>query len=186
MKMLRNRFVVPGLAFVAVAVVAYSFHAPRWKTRVAAKAATALAPTGKAATPVAVVPTTPAPPPKVEAEASQPIDRAYAQSHFAQWLDTPARDPFQMHRIVQPKRQEVVRAADRLKLKAIWRQSGGSLAVVNDQVLAEGEEIQGFKIERIESEQVWVKGQGESERIGFTTPQTAGASFGAPGAGKPL
>jgi hypothetical protein len=101
-----------------------------------------------------------------------PIDAAAVGSRFVQWLEAPRRDPFEVYRaaLTGPPGPS---AAKLLSLKAIWRQAGGQLAVINSAVLAEGDEIAGFKLERIEADAVWVRGTNGSERVEFSLVTTA-------------
>lgn len=94
------------------------------------------------------------------------VEVATLRSVYPRWVESPARDPFQVL-APPPPSQPVVRAADVLSLRAIWRQSGGRLAVVNELVLGEGDRIAGFAIEKIDASQVWVRGTNGLEHIDF-------------------
>jgi hypothetical protein len=60
------------------------------------------------------------------------------------------------------------------KLNAIWDQTGSRLAVINNAVHQVGDEIAGFKILRIESDEVWFQGPRRKERLGL---QNRGPAF---------
>lgn len=124
-----------------------------------------------AASPAApAIPNTPAPTTSPDTPTvlvpDQPIDLPTVRTQYSRWVDSPARDPFQIVLPTAPK-AEGPRAQDILSLRAIWRQSGGRLAVINNLVLGEGDRIAGFSIERIEANQVWVRGTNGTEHIDF-------------------
>ena len=79
------------------------------------------------------------------------------------------RDPFQL--IGAPSRTKrdpsIPSPVLSWKLKAIWRQTGGSLAAINNGVFAEGQDIQGYKLERIEGDRVWFQGPDGMESLDF-------------------
>jgi hypothetical protein len=54
------------------------------------------------------------------------------------------------------------------KLKSIWRQTGSQLAAINSGVYTVGDVIEGYRIERIESNQVWFNGPTGRESLSFT------------------
>lgn len=64
-------------------------------------------------------------------------------------------------------------AAQLLTLRAVWRQSGSALAVVNGQILREGDQVQGFDLESIEADAVWVRSTQGRERVTFSVPNPA-------------
>lgn len=175
MKLLRNPIVTGILALAAVVIVFYQVVAPHWQW-------------GKAAPPPAPAPAPPAAPapasapPRASAatlpEATpgaptpdRPIDRAYAEAHFAAWVNSPSRDPFLL---LAPEPPAAVQAVPETnspvvtwKLKAIWNQTGNRLAVINHGVYREGDEIQGYRILKIEGDEVWFQGPTRNERLGF-------------------
>jgi hypothetical protein len=51
------------------------------------------------------------------------------------------------------------------RLNGIWDQNGGKLAVINKHVHRVGDEIEGYKIIRIEGEEVWFQGPKRKERL---------------------
>jgi hypothetical protein len=99
------------------------------------------------------------------------IDHDYVQGRFAKWVAAPARDPFLLLGI-DPKDKEMQDLLEpspiaKWKLNAIWDQTGSRLAVINNAVHQVGDEIAGFKILRIESEEVWFQGPHRKERLGL-------------------
>ena len=96
------------------------------------------------------------------------IDLDAVQGSLARWTEAPQRDPFQLSEPIVP---EVVPAmpspVSQFKLRAIWQQTGGRAAVVNDRVLQEGESIAGCKLERIETDRVWFQGPEKMESLVF-------------------
>ena len=186
MKFLRNPWVTGALGAVAVAVVLYQVLAPHWQ-RGASAAGQPSAPL--AAAPASVPPARPAvgqgqaesnsrpsalgSPAVAGTNAAEParIDRAYAELHFAGWVNAPKRDPFLLLG-GETHGQEKANAETNSpllhwKLKAIWNQTGSRLAVINHAVYREGDEIEGYKIARIEGEEVWFQGPRRMERLGF-------------------
>lgn len=165
MKALRNPLVVTGLAVLAFGVAGWNVVGPMVKRYRATHAQPAAATPGRATTHAAPVTADRVQP--TAAVPRIPIDVAQVRPRVLEWLEAPRRDPFQLYS-ASARATDGPRAADVLALKAIWRQTGGSLAVINGQVLGEGDEISGFKLERIEGDMVWVRGTNGSERIEFT------------------
>ncbi len=83
------------------------------------------------------------------------------------WVNAPRRDPFDM----ELKRVEATgtqfKAMQLLKLTGIWRQTGGSLVVINEHVLGLGETVLAYRIDSIESDRVWVQGPNGREALEF-------------------
>jgi len=73
---------------------------------------------------------------------------------LSQWIMAPRRDPFQHF----SKKSDYPGVGAVLKLSGVWRQTGSRLAVINQKVLAEGDVIEDYRIERIEGERVWLQG----------------------------
>ena len=74
------------------------------------------------------------------------------------------------------------KAREVLELKAVWLQESGRLAVINDQIVGEGESVLGFRIEKIQADGVMVQGPQSRESVGFSQrSQSAGGSSNAPG-----
>ena len=185
MKLLGNPWIVGGLCVIAVGLVVYQVLAPRSpggkatasnrpalvSAALAAKSALGVlaakvSDPGQAAARTA--PGTNATPP------ATPIDRTYVQSHLAQWVASPPRDPF---RLLSPSSKPApvakpatvpVSPVSRWKLKSIWQQTGSRLAAINKGVYAEGDVIEGYRIEQIESDRVWFEGPTGRESLIFT------------------
>ena len=83
-----------------------------------------------------------------------PMEMHAIQKDMDRWVRVPRRDPFQ-HFIAQ---DGYPGAGAYLTLSAVWRQTGSRLAVINQKVLAEGDTIKDYRLERIEGERVWVHG----------------------------
>jgi hypothetical protein len=99
------------------------------------------------------------------------IDRDYLEARFAKWVASPKRDPFLVLG-VDPKDKEMQDLLEpspvaKWKLNAIWDQTGSRLAVINNAVHQVGDEISGFKIIRIEANEVWFQGPKRKERLGL-------------------
>jgi hypothetical protein len=182
-KVLGNPWIVGGLCVIAVAVVGYQFLPPRSGAGVSPvpPVGVSAAPAPPSATPAPSVPATSAHSTQAAAHATAgtnaaplgtPIDRAFVQSHFAQWLQAPQRDPFlsvpaaKLNTAPAP-----VSPVSRWKLKSIWRQTGSQLAAINKGVYSEGDVIEGYRIEQIEGDRVWFQGPTGRESLGFTNPQ---------------
>lgn len=197
MKLLRNPIVTGILAVVALAVVFYQAGGAKLlRARPKAPSATAIAPptAPPAANPVATAANpardngSPATGINSNRESAMPsnraVDREFAAANFKHWIrDSRLRDPFLL---LQPAVEAVDTTAAETnspvatwKLKAIWNQTGSRLAVINNGVYRVGDEIEGYKILRIENDEVWFQGQNRKERLGFETPQKAPAKNAA-------
>lgn len=177
MKALRNPMVVGILAAGAFAYAAWTVAAPFLKKSSRSKSTSAQQSKPASmtkATPPSVARNTPNPTPNPTSNpalALPPLDLATIHARLPQWIESPARDPFEANRHLLSK-PTGPRADQLLSLKAVWRQTGGNLAVLNNQLLTEGAEIAGFTLERIETDAVWVRGTNGLERVGFGSPAT--------------
>lgn len=170
MKVLRNPKVTVGLTLVAIGVLYLQFF-QRKSLRVSANAeapATRLAPAPPQRNPLPGAQTVQS---KRDEIVGTAIDRRYVQAHLSEWIDSPRRDPF-LHEASYGDafggENSPVRS---WKLKAIWRQTGGRVATINERVYQEGDVIQNYKIERIEGDQVLFDGPHGKERLGFSKPE---------------
>lgn len=173
MRFLRNPIVTGLLTLVAVGLVFYRLVLPYLVTSNALRPGTA----APARSPVAARAMANANTLRQQlTEAAAPwhgpiVDRDYVEGRFAKWVATPARDPFLLLGI-DPKDKEMQDLLEpspiaKWKLNAIWDQTGSRLAVINNAVHQVGDEIAGFKIIRIESEEVWFQGPRRKERLGL-------------------
>lgn len=192
MSLLRSPWVSGGLAAVALGIVAYqvlSSGRSRGRPVQVASAAVALS----APQPTTAAPPKPAPPLPVSSSppvttGTTPIDREFVLSHLGEWIDSPKRDPFHdTTERVAPARPSPVPG---WKLSAIWRQTDSRVATINGAIHQEGDEIEGYRIERIESDKVWFRGPTGSETLGFGKSQGTTNAFptgtkAAPGAESP-
>lgn len=169
MKIFQSPWVAGGLAAVAVAVVFYVVFLPRlWPARrTQTQQSTALAMTNAPKGTASVV----APPPRTVPPPPMAIDRSYAQTRFAGWIAAPPRDPFLIvsaFAAAPAKAPLEISPVAMMKLKGIWRQTGGNLAAIDKGVYSEGDQIvAGYKLDRIDSEQVWIQGPEKKERLDF-------------------
>ena len=178
MKLLGNPWIVGGLCVIAAGVVGYQVLTPRSRA-----GASPAPPAGVSPAPTASVPPAFAPRPSTlspqlsttSTQATAPttlIDRVYVRSHLAQWLEAPKRDPFLMATVGE--RGAVPGSpVSQWKLRAIWRQTGSRLAVINKGVYAEGDLIEGYRLEKVENDGVWLRGPTGREGLGFAKPQPA-------------
>lgn len=92
------------------------------------------------------------------------------------WTRAPKRDPFLFVPLPQninmvlntnlPTLTTPVKSAqETLVLKAIWLQTGSNLAVINNRIVEEGSSILDYKVDKIESDKVWVTGPIGQERV---------------------
>lgn len=177
MKFLRNPIVTGLLVLAALGMMVYQIYAPRWeraRARVPQPIAAAVAAVVRAVAPPPVATPTPAPaenPALAELEPEAAIDRKYAAAHFDAWVESPARDPFLLLGAQLPEMKDP--GADtnspirRMKLRGIWDQTGSRLAVIDRDVYSQGDEIDGYKIIEIGSDEVWFEGPRSKERLGL-------------------
>ncbi len=107
------------------------------------------------------------------------MELAAVQSRSDRWKEALQRDPFKTmtptggpavaaaNGAAGGKTNAYPPAAQLLHLKAVWRQSGSTLAVLNDQVIEEGEDILRFTVQAIEDNRVWVTGPNGREEVDF-------------------
>ena len=167
MKILRNPIAVAVLAVLAGIYSLWTIFGARGLRSLIATAATTTA-TGPA---VPVPPPSASPPPPTPPVSPTSMIRPAIVSQANRWLDSPRRDPF---RILVPTSTPPAgpQASERLTLHAIWRQSGSKLAILNQEIVREGASLEGFDIESIEADAVWVRGTNGHgrERLVFATP----------------
>jgi hypothetical protein len=171
MKFLRNPIVVGVLAIIACAYsvwTALGSRRPRFSQGSDTPAAatpspdTAPLPSSTPAAPELASNTSPV----SDLSPDRLIDIPTVASLAARWIESPRRDPFRVER-PRESRPSGPPASQLLSLRAVWRQTGSQLAVINEQILREGDQLQGFAIETIEAEGVWVRGTNGRERITF-------------------
>jgi hypothetical protein len=169
MKLLRNPIFTAGLVIVAVAVVFYQFMGPRLRfgrpanLQVNATQATTVTKPAPRSVPKLV---------GVGLLLTNKIDREFAELHFDGWVEWPQRDPFLL---LTPDPDELSAITETnspvptWKLRALWAQTGSRLAVINHGTYREGDEIEGYRIDKIDTGGVWFIGPREKERLGFDT-----------------
>lgn len=183
MKLMRNPVVVGILVVVAVVMVTVQLK-PVWGPMVArmfpsrpgvaapkpAAATAAKAPVngGSVQVAAAVVP-------EVESEGLASmvpvgsVDRSRAWTESVRWVEAPRRDPFfGLSKAKQAKPGEAAR--DKLALQGVWRQTGRTVAVINQRTVVEGDMILQFRVETIEQDAVWVLGPNGREKLEFKVP----------------
>ncbi len=167
MKPLNNPWVVGALCVVALGLAGYQFLAPHRRPGISPAAATP-APAPVPSRPSALSAHSLAP-----AQAAAPpslIDQTYVLSHLAQWIEAPQRDPFLLP-TASFHGAATGSPVIKWKLRAIWNQTGCRLAVINKGIYAEGDLVEGYRLEKIESDGVWLRGPTGREGLGFTKPQ---------------
>jgi hypothetical protein len=163
MKILRNPWVVGVLSLLAAVVVFYQTSHSRSQSGLSDEAPPQSQGTVQAEP-------SPAPPsqatsPKGSIQPDAAIDQHYAESHLAGWAESPGRDPFLL--VTLNARIAAVSPVSRWKLQAIWSQTGRRVAVINRHVYNEGDVIDGYKIERIDTDRVWLNGPDGKEVLAF-------------------
>lgn len=159
MKLLQNPIVVVVLVVVAIALAVSSFKPKSRATRPARpKAAVAAKAEPEAETKMQSEPTI---------KPERPIDLAYIEKHAQEWMEAPARDPFFAYNLLKQANRQATNPPVRLVLTAIWRQSGGAFAVINGTVCAEGDKVEGFRVERIEDDRVILENDDWREVVRF-------------------
>jgi hypothetical protein len=102
------------------------------------------------------------------------IDRGFVESHWAQWVESPHRDPFlQVKPVFVPVKvvkTNQVTQLDHFTLKAIWRQHGVSMAAINQGIYRQGDALEDYQISRIDDKGVWLQINGRKELLGFARP----------------
>ncbi len=97
------------------------------------------------------------------------VDRSRAWSESVRWVEAPRRDPFYgQSKAKQAKPGEAAR--DKLALQGVWRQTGRTVAVINQRTVVEGDMILQFRVETIEQDAVWVLGPNGREKLEFKVP----------------
>ena len=160
-------------------MVLYQVLAPRWERQRAVLpkpvVAAVAAVTHALAPPAAVnVPRPAETNPVAELVPEASIDRDYAKMHFDSWVESPARDPFLLlgAQPVDPQEldSETNSPIRKLKYKGMLDQTGSRIAVIGQDVYQRGDEIQGYKIIEISSDEVWFQGPHKKERLGRELP----------------
>ena len=174
MKPLQNPVVVTVLVIVALAFVFRGFFAPI-RDRLFSSSVSKQA----AAPPPFVVDSSAT---NTSASATNVLEHDIpwkkTESATPEWVKVPHRDPFQFVPLPDSVRlvattnkpglsAPVKTAQEVLALKAIWLQTGGQLAVLNDKIVGEGSSIQDYTVEKIEADKVWVSGPLGQERVLF-------------------
>lgn len=182
MKLLRNPWVTGVLVLVAVATVSYQFFPRNWHFPSHASKPHAEGHAGHRAPLQNSRPTAakssgaknaePAAPASSSREdrPKQKMDQPTVAAHFASWVASPRRDPFLLMNM--PRNRFAGAAAtnspvSHWTLSAIWHQTGSRLAVINNQIHGEGDMIQGYQIEKIEGDEVWLQRSNQAVRLGF-------------------
>ncbi len=176
MKGLQSPWVSGTLAVIAIGFVAYQFK-PMWDRRARRAPAPEPAPAPLATATTAPVQQLPSSTPAaanvrgtVVPKGAATIDSSYVLRHLPEWLESPRRDPFLFY--TAPDEPVVVLSGapspvQSWSLKSTWRQSGERRAVINKDVYREGDEIEGFLLERIDTDKVWLRGTNGVESLTF-------------------
>jgi hypothetical protein len=176
LKLLRNPIVTALLVLAAVGMVVYQIYAPRWERSRGAVPQPVAAAVAAVAHVLAPAPTLAIPHPTenpalAELVPDAGIDREFARTHFDSWVESPARDPFLLLGVqpIDPKEigPDTNSPIRKLKYRGMLDQTGGRVAVIDRDVYQRGDEIQGYKIIEIGSDEVWFQGPKTKERLGI-------------------
>jgi len=183
MKLLRNPIVTGILCVAAVVVVYLQVVAPHvrlpWPAAAAPKAARAESPSRPPGRPAPIassrVSTQQTSQATAEVVPGPSIDRRFVEVHFDGWVNWPRRDPFLIMAPDPPqartKDTDVNSPVGSWRLKLILSQTGSRVAVIDHSgyrgVYREGDEVEGYKIMKIEGDEVWFQGPRRKERLGF-------------------
>jgi hypothetical protein len=163
MSLLQNRWVVGGLGVGAIAVVSFNLYRqlrPQRVKRPPSPAAAALTtPTVKPGAKPGASP--------VAASGGAQLDYGHFTTKLADWVATPPPDPFSPPALPPAEAPQGPAAAAVLKLQGTWRQTGGFVAVINRQAVTEKEVVDGFTVQQIEADRVFVSSLRGVEEITF-------------------
>ncbi len=186
MKALRSPWVSGALVILAVAVFLYQFRQPR---RAQPRPAPAQAPA-----PVARLPKIKVPLPAVPAATNAAvlpalgIDRAYAESHLAEWADSPQRDPFFLIPVVsdKPVHQSTRRRCRIGNSKASGARRGAAWRPSTTGSIRRARASKVTRLSGLKTTRFWFQGPERMERLGFE-PDNLGKGSSPPEArpGKP-
>jgi hypothetical protein len=102
---------------------------------------------------------------KATPEAS--IDVSAASSSAARLAEASRRDPFQSKFLFTNQAKAYPPARELLTFTSYWRQTGSTVAIINDRVISVGDTILGFKVESIDHDSVRVVGPNGRETVEF-------------------
>ncbi len=129
-----------------------------------------------------------APPPPVAAQAFSASSIPQVHDDVAtRWIENPKRDPFaplsvakwsnpssrQSSNSAAPTHRPHAQSPNILTLKAIAIEAQHRSAVINRQVVYEGEIIEGYQVVSIELQGVWLQRHGKKHLLAFTTDTTS-------------
>ena len=98
------------------------------------------------------------------------VDTNYFEARITNWTESPQRDPFRLLTMKPVQKFAAPSPVPTWKLNAIWQQAGKPLVVINRKVYGEGQEIEGYKLVKIDEAQVWFQGPEGLESLGFGKP----------------
>lgn len=106
----------------------------------------------------------------------QSVEAWVVEEKFKNWVAAPLRDPFLLLPPVTGGQAGLMAQTNSpvksWALQAIWNQTGTRLAVINDHVFQIGDVVEaGYKLIRIEKDEVWFQGPYQNERLGFAEPK---------------
>lgn len=97
------------------------------------------------------------------------MDTEQLRREAPRWVVDPVRDPFQPVRPPAAEGPAPESPVSQFRLGATWMQTGARLAVIDQKVFREGDELVGYRIVRIEPAKVLVQGRERVEEITFTS-----------------
>lgn len=109
------------------------------------------------------------------------IDGTRIRDRIAEWLDSPARDPFALApEMIQAAPGTAEKPTVLMRLKSIWRQTGGAFAVINETIVKEGDTFLGLKVASIDAGAVTLVGDHGPQRLEFPSSTAAPLPTNAP------
>lgn len=97
------------------------------------------------------------------------MDTERLRREAPRWVVDPVRDPFQPLRPAVNEGPAPESPVSQFRLGATWMQTGARLAVIDQKVFREGDDLVGYRIMRIEPAKVLVQGRERVEEITFTS-----------------
>jgi hypothetical protein len=170
MNIFRNSLVVGALSVTAVALLIRNIPrtlSGRWPAPAASAKG---ADQNRASSPAVTAAPSLVPPGSIKkTSATGPVTSpsprsALVEADATAWTAAPRRDPF------GNRMDRKSSASPVLKLQAVWRQSGTNLAVINNQIITEGDQIDEFSVEKIEPDHVWLTGPNGRRGLRFELP----------------
>jgi hypothetical protein len=171
MRPLQNRYVVGALVAIAIFLIARNTIRPLWERM---KSSVVRSLPEAVQTSIATPATTPPAVVKI-------VPDLNIETGQLALVTAPKRDPFQSGTAepAAPAPSNAIPLSS-LSLSAIWRQTGQELAVINNKVVSVGDQVMGFRVEKIEADAVWLQGPAGPAKLEFRPAVSAPRTKVAP------